>query len=207
MQREDGAKKVRRGMAGVVRDGRHAGGRAYGYRALPHKPGELEIVEDEAAIVREIFARYIAGETPRAIANDLNKRGVRPARGRSWNASTINGNVSRGGGMILNDLYVGRIVWNKVRMIKDPLTRKRLSRPNSKDQYKIVEAPHLRIVDDETFWAAQAVKVERRRDATPATAQKARAPKRVFSGRIKCGCCGGGMSSNGADRKGVRLQC
>ena len=94
--------------------------------------------------------------------------------------------------MILNDLYAGRIVWNKVRMIKDPVTRKHLSRPNSKDQYKIVEAPHLRIVDDETFWAAQAVKVERRRDATPATAQKARAPKRVFSGRIKCGCCGGG---------------
>ena len=31
MQREDGAKKVRRGMAGVIRDGRHAGGRAYGY--------------------------------------------------------------------------------------------------------------------------------------------------------------------------------
>jgi site-specific DNA recombinase len=36
MQREDGAKKVRRGMAGVVRDGRHAGGRAYG--ALPLFP-------------------------------------------------------------------------------------------------------------------------------------------------------------------------
>jgi len=45
MQREDGAKKVRRGMAGVVRDGRHAGGRAYGYRALPGRPGQLEIVE------------------------------------------------------------------------------------------------------------------------------------------------------------------
>jgi site-specific DNA recombinase len=198
---------TRRGLEGVIRDGRHAGGRAYGYRALPNKPGELGIVEDEAAIVREIFARYIAGETPRAIAHDLNKRGVRPARGRLWNASTINGNVSRGGGMILNDLYAGRIVWNKVRMIKDPVTRKRLSRPNPKDQYKIVNAPHLRIVDDETFRAAQAIKIERRRDGTPATAQKARAPKRVFSGLIKCGCCGGGMASNGADRKGVRLQC
>jgi site-specific DNA recombinase len=198
---------TRRGLEGVIRDGRHAGGRAYGYRAVPGKPGELEIVEEQAEIVREIFARYIAGDTPRQIAHDLNKRCVRPPRGRLWNGSTINGHVARGGGMILNDLYAGRIVWNKVRMIKDPVTRKRLSRPNSKDQYKIVEAPHLRIVDDETFWAAQAVKVERRRDATPATAQKARAPKRVFSGRIKCGCCGGGMSSNGADRKGVRLQC
>src|SRR5271165_6986223 len=198
---------TRRGLEGVIRDGRHAGGRAYGYRAVPVKPGELEIVEEEAEIVREIFADYIAGNTPRQIAHDLNKRGVRPPRGRLWNGSTINGHAARGGGMILNDLYAGRIVWNKVRMIKDPVTRKRLSRPNPKDQYKIVEAPHLRIVDDETFKAAQAIKAERRHDATPSTVQKARAPKRVFSGLIKCGCCGGGMASNGADRKGVRLQC
>ncbi|WFU19411.1 recombinase family protein [Bradyrhizobium sp. CB3481] len=192
---------TRRGLEGVIRDGRHAGGRAFGYRAVPGKPGELEIVEEEAEIVRQIFANYIAGKTPRQIAHDLNKRGVPPARGRLWSASTINGNVSRGGGMILNDLYAGRIVWNKVRMVKDPVTRKRLSRPNPKDQYKIVEVPHLRIVDDATFRAAQAIKIERRHSATPATVQRARAPKRVFSGLIKCGCCGGGMASNGADRK------
>jgi site-specific DNA recombinase len=198
---------TRRGLEGVIRDGRHAGGRAFGYRAVPGKPGELEIVEEEADIVRQIFADYIAGNTPRRIAHDLNKRGVRPPRGRLWNGSTINGHAARGGGMILNDLYAGRIVWNKVRMIKDPVTRKRLSRPNPKDQYKIVEAPHLRIIDDKTFKAAQVIKSDRRHDASPSTVQKARAPKRVFSGLIKCGCCDGGMSSNGADRKGVRIQC
>jgi site-specific DNA recombinase len=190
-----------------MRDGRHAGGRAYGYRAVSGKPGELEIVEYEAVIVRQIFADYIAGKTPRMIANDLNERGVRPPRGRQWNASTINGNVSRGGGLIMNDLYSGRIVWNKVRMVKDPVTRKRLSRPNPKDQYRIVEAPHLRIIDDSTFKAAQAIKSQRRHSATPAGVQKSRAPKRVFSGLIKCGSCGGGMASIGSDAKGLRLQC
>ena len=198
---------TRRGLEGVLRDGRHAGGRAYGYRAVKDKPGELVIVEEEADIVRQDFAEYIAGKTPRQIAHDLNKRGVRPPRGRLWNGSTINGHVARGGGMILNHLYAGRIVWNKVRMVKDPTSGKRLSRPNPKEQYKIVDAPHLRIIEDETFKAAQVIKIERRRDATPATAQQARAPKRVFSGLLKCGCCGGGMSSNGADRKGVRIQC
>ncbi|WP_439400337.1 recombinase family protein (plasmid) [Bradyrhizobium sp. PMVTL-01] len=198
---------TRRGLEGVLRDGRHAGGRAYGYRAIKDKPGELEIVEDEAEIVRQIFADYISGKTPRQIAHDLNKRGVRPPRGRLWNSSTINGHVARGGGMILNDLYAGRIVWNKVRMVKDPTTGKRLSRPNPKEQYKIVEAPHLRIIDDATFNAAQVIKAERRREATPATAQKARAPKRVFSGLIRCGSCGGGMCSIGSDAKGLRLQC
>ena len=204
---ENLALHTRRGLEGVVRDGRHAGGRAYGYRVVAGKPGELEIIEAEAEIVRQIFDDYIAGKTPRIIANDLNKRGVPAPRGHQWNASTINGNTSRGGGIILNNLYAGRIVWNKVRMVKDPVTRKRLSRPNPKDQYKIVEAPHLRVVDDATFTTAQVVKVNRRHHATPGTVQKARAPKRVFSGVIKCGCCGGGMSSNGTDRKGARIQC
>ncbi|MBR0792166.1 recombinase family protein [Bradyrhizobium manausense] len=198
---------TRRGLEGVLRDGRHAGGRAYGYRAVKDKPGELEIVEEEAEIVCQIFADYVAGMTPRQIAHDLNKRGVRPPRGKLWNGSTINGHVARGSGMILNDLYAGRIVWNKVRMVKDPRSGKRLSRPNPKEQYKIVEVPHLRIIDNTTFKTAQVIKIERRRDATPATAQKARAPKRVFSGLIRCGSCGGGMSSIGRDRKGARLQC
>src|ERR1700731_4243973 len=63
--------------------------------------------------------------------------GVRPPRGHQWNASTINGNVSRSGGLILNSIYAGRITWNRVRMVKDPVTRKRLSRPNPPDQYRL----------------------------------------------------------------------
>jgi hypothetical protein len=36
----DLAQKVRRGAAGNIREGKHAGGRAYGYRTTPGKPGE-----------------------------------------------------------------------------------------------------------------------------------------------------------------------
>ena len=46
---------VRRGMAGVVRDGRHAGGSIYGYRSVPGKRGELLIVPEQAEIIRRIF--------------------------------------------------------------------------------------------------------------------------------------------------------
>ena len=59
----DLAHKVRRGMLGVVRDGRNAGGRAYGYRPVPARSGELEIVEDEAEVIRRIFRDYVAGKT------------------------------------------------------------------------------------------------------------------------------------------------
>lgn len=74
--------KVRRGMQGVVREGRNAGGRAYGYRPVPGKPGELEIVEAEAEIVRRIYAEYIDGLSPREIAQRLNADGIPPPRGR-----------------------------------------------------------------------------------------------------------------------------
>src|SRR5690606_12458620 len=42
LQREEGARKVRRGMAGVVREGRNPGGRPYGYRPVVGQVGHLE---------------------------------------------------------------------------------------------------------------------------------------------------------------------
>ena len=44
--REDGAKKIKRGLSGVVRSGRIAGGLAYGFRVVPGKPGERKINPD-----------------------------------------------------------------------------------------------------------------------------------------------------------------
>jgi site-specific DNA recombinase len=204
MQREDGAKKVRRGMAGVIRDGRHAGGRAYGYRAIPGKAGELEIVEDEAAIIRRIFTAYAGGRTPRDIAHDLNRENVRPPRGRRWNASTINGNAQRGAGLIFNELYAGRIVWNKVRMVKDPDTGKRLSRPNPRDEWQSIEVPQLRIVEQSVWEQAHALKSEKSHLASHV---KRRAPH-LLSGVLRCGCCGSGMSVHDRDKTGkTRIRC
>ncbi|MCI4680220.1 recombinase family protein [Rhodoblastus acidophilus] len=143
--REDGAKKVRRGMAGVVREGRYAGGRAYGYMPTPGEPGKLRIVEAEAETVRRIFAEYAGGISPRDIAAGLNRDRIAPPRGDSWNASTINGNAERGTGIIQNSIYGGEIVWNKVRMIKDPSTGKRISRPNPRSEWQRCAAPELAI--------------------------------------------------------------
>ncbi|RWA74038.1 MAG: recombinase family protein [Mesorhizobium sp.] len=204
MQREDGAKKVRRGMAGVVRDGRHAGGRAYGYQVVPGRPGELEIVKEEAQVVRRIFAAYAAGRTPREIAGDLNREGVAPPRGTRWNASTINGNAQRGAGLLFNGLYVGRVIWNKVRMVKNPDTGKRVSRPNPRDQWQTKEVPHLRIVDAETWWTAQALKTERVR----VPSEIKRRPAHLLSGLLRCGACGSGLSVHDRDKTGkTRIRC
>ena len=197
------ALKVRRGMAGVIRDGRHAGGRAYGYRPRPGRPGELEIVPDEAAVIRRIFERYLAGETPRAIAGVLNSEGVAPPRGIAWNASTINGNRARGHGILLNAIYTGRLVWNRVRMVKDPDTGKRVSRVNPEAEWQIVEAPDLQIIDDATFEAVAARKAKR----AQSTRQENRSPRHLLSGLLRCGCCGAGMSVKDRDHGRVRIIC
>ena len=87
-----------------------------------------KIVEAEACVVRRIFAAYAAGASPRAIAATLNGEGVAPPRGKNWNASTINGNGKRGHGILRNSLYAGAQIWNRVRMVKDPATGRRVSR-------------------------------------------------------------------------------
>ena len=91
LYREDNAHKVRRGLAGRVGQGLNAGGKAYGYTPAAGEKGKRVIVEAEAKIVRRIFEEYVEGRTPREIAHDLNNESVSPPRGRSWNASTING--------------------------------------------------------------------------------------------------------------------
>ncbi|MGI3170021.1 recombinase family protein [Pseudooceanicola sp. C21-150M6] len=185
-------KKVRRGLAGVISDGRNAGGKAYGYQPIQGAPGELEIVPHEAEVVRRIFETYAAGQSPRAIAAALNEDSVPAPRGARWNASTINGNAKRGHGMLLNPLYDGRIVWNRVTMVRDPETGRRVSRVTDDDQRRQVAAEHLRIVPP-ALWAI----VQNRKSGNARAAAGGRAghkPKRPFSGLLRCGCCGAGMS-------------
>lgn len=200
--------KTRRGLAGVIREGRHAGGISYGYRPIPGKPGEREIIAAEAETIREIFRRYVhEGESPRTIAAALNAAGILPPRGRRWSASSINGNKQRGYGILRNPMYDGRLIWNRVTMVRDPDTGRRVNRENPRDQWQEVQAEHLRIVPADLFAAAQA----RQQALQTATAkrQMVRAPLRPFSGLIRCGCCGGGMSisTRSATTPAIRIRC
>ena len=204
LYREDNVKKVRRGMAGVIRSNRHAGGRAYGYAPLPGERGRLVVVEREAQIVLRIFNEYVSGKTPREIAHALNHEGIAPPRGRAWNASTINGNGLRGSGVLRNKLYCGRIVWNKVRMVKDPDTGKRVSRSNPQEEWQTAAAPELAIISNELFESAQKRAAERR----IAHPWRQRRAKRILTGLLKCAACGSGMSTYGKDKSGRhRLRC
>ena len=111
---------------------------------------------------------------------------------------------SEGTGIIQNELYAGRLVWNKVRMIKDPDTGKRLSRPNAKNDWQTTDVPDLRIISQELFDAAQS-----RKQACGLTQpNQQRRPRHMLSGLLRCGACGSGMSTNGRDKsERIRIRC
>ena len=119
--------------------------------------------------------------------------------------STIYGNWRRGTGILNNELYIGRLVWNRQRFLKDPATGRRQARMNPPEDWVIEEVPELRIVPDD-LWE----RVKSRQVATRSTvvsdgklrSERAKRPAYLFSGLVKCGSCGGGFTLVGKDYYG-----
>ncbi|WP_237059690.1 recombinase family protein [Loktanella sp. M215] len=199
---KDLAQKTHRGLEGRVRKGKSAGGVTYGYDVVRDlladgsiTTGERVINAAQGVVVRRIFTDYSHGISPRAIAASLNQDGVAGPRG-TWGSSTIYGNDKRGTGILNNELYLGRLVWNRQRFIKDPDTGKRQARMNKPDDWIIEQVPDLRIVSDD-LW--EAVKARQKATRSLAIRNSIRAVGRMkrathlFTGMLKCGTCGGGF--------------
>jgi DNA invertase Pin-like site-specific DNA recombinase len=194
---KDLALKTRRGQRGRVEAGKLPGGNSYGYRIVRRilengsaSTGEREIDPEQAAIVRRIFRVYADGMAPRRIAARLNAEDVSSPRGGQWNASTINGSRQRRNGILNNELYLGRITYNRQRFAKDPETGKRVSRLNPEHEWIVTEVPHLRVIDDETWGRVQSIKAR----YTSCRGNKRQTKKRLLTGLVKCGACGGSMT-------------
>ena len=205
---KDLADKTRRGQRGRVEAGKSGGGNSYGYDVVKKldangEPirGDRTINEDQAAVVLRIFRDYAAGKSAKTIAFALNKDGIPAPSGGDWGFSTINGNPKRGNGILNNEMYVGKIVWNRQRFVKDPNTGKRQARPNPESEWVIQETPELRILDDD-LWNAVKARQEKNKltrddngNTDVRTVNHRRRPKYLFSGLTKCSCCGGGYSA------------
>ncbi|GBQ47035.1 recombinase family protein [Acidomonas methanolica] len=215
---KDLAAKTHRGIRGRVEDGKSGGGLCYGYKVVKQLDargdpirGDREIDEAEANIVQRILRDYAAGISPRVIAKTLNEEGVSGPEGRLWNDTTIHGHAKRGTGILNNELYIGRLIWNRLRYIKDPSTGKRVSRLNPEAEWIVKDVPELRIVDDELWQAvkarqavtsakyanvAEGIRKHHKKNRLNGTHR----PKTLLSGLIFCGCCGGPFSIRGSDR-------
>ncbi|MBO9399148.1 recombinase family protein [Shimia sp. R9_2] len=193
------ANKTRRGLQGRAVKGKSAGGIVYGYD-VAHEVGSNGIIERggrkineaQAKVVERIFKAYVTGQSPASLAKQLNAENVPAPNGGAWGPSTIYGNRERGTGILNNELYIGRQIWNRLRYIKNPETGKRISRMNSEDQWVITEVPDLRIIDQDLWDKVKAQQGVHNKADKPL--HQRNRPSYLLSHLVKCGCCGGGYA-------------
>lgn len=136
--------------------------------------------------MRRIYADYAKGKSPLKIVKELNAENIPSPRGGPWRVSTLNGDVRAGDGILCQDLYRGRSVFNRRRFVKNPTTGRRSSILNPESEWVVVDAPDLRIIEDDLWDAVQG----RRRQVSPPPGEQPRSrPKRLLSGLLHCGVC------------------
>jgi site-specific DNA recombinase len=221
--RREIGRRVRRGLEGLARNAKPTGGRAYGYVAAEKSgTGQVEIDGAQADVVRRIFADYAAGMSPKSIAAALNRAGV-ASPGSSWNrsmrrangwmTSAIAGGPTRGLGILNNELYCGRVIWNKFRWVRSATdSSKRKCIPNARKDWIVRDDERLRIVPNDLWERVKARQRERTQAigsrvqagiAASAAARTGRGPKYLLSGLLQCAACG----ANFAMSNRVSYQC
>ena len=208
---KDLAAKTHRGMQGRIEAGRSAGSISFGYRVRREfdsqgEPvrGGREIIPEDAALIVKIYDMFARGRSPRNIARKLNQDHVPGPRGEDWRDTTIRGHNGRGTGILRNELYVGKLVWNRQTFVRDPNTGKRLSRPNPRDQWIVEDVSELRIVP-QPLWDAVQTRLQELAGSPTSQAIKAgqfwlkRRPRHVLTGLVYCGYCGDSMTVIGKD--------
>ena len=156
----------------------------YGYRrGADDKP---EIVPEQAEVVKEIYARYLAGASLRMIQEWLTKNGFLNAQGKTeWTHGSIKG-------ILINEKYCGDVLMQKT-YTTDCITHKTVKNYGERPMY-LVQNNHEGIVDRETYDAVQAEMARRAALRSPSknapTGQSCYTSKYALSDRVYCGECG-----------------
>ena len=138
--------------------------------------GTMQIVEDEAKIVRQIYGMFLDGQTPSGIAARLTRQGIpSPAGKEKWQSSTVKS-------ILTNEKYKGDALLQKTFTV-DFLQKKKKANEGEVPQY-YVENSHPAIVTEEVFDLVQHELRRRRQKGRHTSAAS------MFSNRIVCGECG-----------------
>jgi site-specific DNA recombinase len=204
--------KIKRGLDARVEKGLFPGAVTYGYGRVElapgiYNPGVRCVDEQQAGIVRRIFTEYANGVSPRTIAMGLTRDGIpSPSGAAQWSHQTIIGG-SHGHGILSNRLYIGEIVWNTHATVKSPYTGNDVKQAREASEHLVCAVPHLRIIDQKLWDAAQAIRAQRSRAKAGPNGRRAkqdvvsRSPH-LLSGLLRCSECNGSMRFKGKDREG-----
>ncbi len=190
------AERTRRGKAHRARAGvvNVLGGAPFGYRYMRRSDdaeARYEIVEQEAAVVREMFRRYVEDNLSIAdLARWLSAEGVPTSTGKArWDRSTI-------WGMLRNPAYAGRAAYLKTGRVEGApalnrtarrqgraVSRHARTRPRPIEDRIEIAVPA--IVDEDTFAAA----ARRLEDNRRFSARNTKEPS-LLMGLVSCHSCG-----------------
>ncbi len=200
------------------------GGRVLGYRReiigqdeVGREIDRMAIDEAQADLVRRIFGLHAEGQSLQRICSTLNDDGIPSPRAREcgksnagvWNPSTLSGDVVLGEGILNNELYIGRRIFNRRTWVEIPYERRGFSRRprlNPEVDWIISDEPDPRIIDQPLWDRVKGQQIEARaaRDAkfklpgNPLSGAKR--PAHLLSGLVTCGACGASFLATGAGR-------
>jgi len=169
------SEEVKKGMTEKAKRGGLQTKPSFGYTA---KDNVLVPVPKEAAFVKSIFERFIAGEGCFTIARWLNNMGVKTRHGNNFDKVTVEY-------IIRNPVYISKLRWNP----SGKTPRGHYDDPN----IILVDGKHEPIIDIETWDAAQS-----RVEENKARAYKHMRPRSEhrdwLTGIVKCSECGKNMA-------------
>ena len=138
--------------------------------------GLPKIIPEQAAVVRRIYADFMAGKTPYTIAKALTAEGIPTPSGKTeWLQNTVKS-------ILTNEKYKGSAVLQK-KFTTDFLTKKSKLNEGEVPQY-YVEHSHEAIIDPGE-WDAVQLEIQNRK-----TLGRSYSSHDVFSTRLVCGDCG-----------------
>lgn len=158
----------------MFEQGRPNTGRMLGYRL---KDGVLQIIPEEAEIVKMIFSDFLSGMGKNAIMKKLNRLNIHTMNGGLWRESVLY-NILR------NEKYMGDMLLQKTYR-PDHISKRSLNNHGEQPMY-YVENSHKPIIDKEMFEAVQD-ELKRRAKLHPSKYSFETFP---FTGLIVCGICG-----------------
>lgn len=169
------AQEVKRSMTVKAGKGEFQSAPSFGYRARmePGKKTVLEPIPEEAAIVREIFERFVSGQGCYAIAKWLNAQGITTHRGNAWENRTVEY-------MIRNPVYIGKLRWTP-----SGRTRRDFTNPDT----ITADAEHEPIISQNVFDAAQ-TRMTKIKSTRGYKARPTYGLKDWLSGLVRCSECG-----------------
>ncbi|MFD3506100.1 recombinase family protein [Nocardia sp. NPDC058666] len=174
--------RVRRWHEGQARRGiAHTGGRVFGYRAVEGQPGKIEVVPEEADMIRQAVEACVAGNSLANIVRLFQASGLKTEKGGPWRCQTVKQIISspRNAGL--------RILGEKGDILRDDS-----GQPVIGEWEAIISAGDWEIV------AARYPRRRRKARTDPLSiAKDAGARKYLCSGLLRCGKSVNGRVCNG----------